>query len=182
MTVPARLTLLAAALALLAGCQMMPRGQTVADHCANPRHAGEAVCQLNVEIDGNRTAIASLDMRLQDAEALARQALDKADYAQRTANSALVRADDAMSRANSALAASNMACETRVLQKTDTGSCQPGWTLMSCTQTRYTHAAGGLSILREIDDRQCRFNTRVLEMQARCCRMGAGQRAELAGG
>ena len=54
-------------------------------------------------------------------------------------------------------------------QKTDVGSCEPGYTLMSCTQTRYTTARGGLSILREINDEQCRFNTRVLEMQVRCC-------------
>jgi hypothetical protein len=40
-------------------------------------------------------------------------------------------------------------------------------------QTRYTTSAGGLAILRSINDTECRFNTRVLEMQVRCCHVGA---------
>jgi hypothetical protein len=47
--------------------------------------------------------------------------------------------------------------------------CREGFTLTSCQQTRYTYRAGGPSILREINDQQCRFHDRVLEMQVRCC-------------
>ena len=39
--------------ALLAGCQMIPAEQSVAEYCANPDKAGEAVCKLKLEIDGN---------------------------------------------------------------------------------------------------------------------------------
>ena len=79
-------------------------------------------------------------------------------------------ADEAKATAEAALAKTDeMVCETRTVQKSDTGTCRPGYTLTSCTQTRYTTRAGGLSFLREINDAQCRFNDRVLEMQVRCC-------------
>lgn len=80
------------------------------------------------------------------------------------ANRAQATADQAMSR--------NLVCVTRTLNRTQTGSCDPGYTLTDCTQTRYTTSAGGLSILRSVNDTECRFNTRVLEVQVRCCAMG----------
>ncbi|WP_340693406.1 alanine-zipper protein [Hyphomonas sp.] len=148
----------------LAGCQnLIPQEMSVADYCANPDKAEENVCRLKVEIDGQTTALSDTDMRLSDARGVADSASDAAARAQATA-------DEAMQRANAALAKSDeMVCETRTVQKTDTGTCRPGYTLTSCTQTRYTERAGGLSFLREINDEKCRFNERVLEMQVRCC-------------
>lgn len=73
-------------------------------------------------------------------------------------------ADQAMAR--------EMTCVTRTLSRTQTGSCDPGYTLTGCTQTRYTTRAGGMAIMRSINDTECRFNGRVLEVQVRCCAMG----------
>ncbi|MEM6627294.1 MAG: hypothetical protein AAF719_11380 [Pseudomonadota bacterium] len=151
----------------LAGCQSFPSNTTVAEYCADPDNAQEAVCQLNVEIDGQKTALADTNMRLSQARAMA-------DSAQAAADDAAAKADAAMARADSAmLREDQLYCETRTIQKTDTGSCDAGYKLMSCTQTRYTHRAGGLSFLREINDQECRFNSRVLEMQVRCCMAGS---------
>lgn len=158
---------------VLAGCETFPSGTNVADYCADPNNAEEAVCQLNVEIAGQRTALAETDMRLADAQRLAEQAASSADTAQSTADDAMQQAEDAMAMANRALTEADLSCETRIIRQTDTGTCEAGYTLMSCTQTRYTYRAGGLSFLREIDDEKCRYNSRVLEMQVRCCR-GAG--------
>ena len=157
-----------AATALLAGCQMIPAEQTVAEYCANPDKASEAVCKLKLEIDGNSTALADTDMRLSQARAMADSATDAAARAQASADEARARADAAMARAEEAYGR-EVQCETLTIQNSDTGSCRPGYALTSCTQTRYTYRAGGMSILREINDEQCRFNSRVLEMQVRCC-------------
>lgn len=156
-----RLALPALALLILPACATMQRGQTVAEYCADPRRAGEAVCQLRVEIDGQSTALADTNMRLSDAQALASSANEAAMRAQASADAAMQRADAAME--------DPLVCETRTLQRTNTGTCREGYTLTSCNQTRFTYAAGGPSILREINDQQCRFNDRVLEMQVRCC-------------
>ncbi|MEQ9437100.1 alanine-zipper protein [Hyphomonas sp.] len=148
----------------LAGCQnLIPQEMSVADYCANPDKAQENVCRLKVEIDGQSTALSDTDMRLSDARGVADSAASAAAQAQATADAAMQRAEEAMSRTD------EMVCETRTVQKTDTGTCRPGYTLTSCTQTRYTTRAGGLSFLREINDEKCRFNDRVLEMQVRCC-------------
>ena len=154
----------------LSACASFPRGTSVADYCADPGNAGEAVCQLSVDIAGNRTALSETNMSLSEARAIANSALGAADRAQRTADSANLKADEALRRADAALRPDDLDCETRVLQKTNIGNCRPGYTVMGCTQTRFTTRAGGLSILREIDDKQCRFHDRVLEMRVRCCR------------
>ena len=148
----------------LAGCQnLIPQDMSVADYCANPDKAQEDVCRLKVEIDGQSTALSETDMRLSDARGVADSAASAAAAAQATADAAMQRANEAMAKTD------EMVCETRTVQKTDTGTCRPGYTLTSCTQTRYTTRAGGLSFLREINDEKCRFNERVLEMQVRCC-------------
>ena len=64
-------------------------------------------------------------------------------------------------------------CETRTIQRQKSGACSPGYKLISCTQTRYTYRAGAPSIMRAIDDNECRFQNQVLEMQLRCCMSGA---------
>jgi hypothetical protein len=80
------------------------------------------------------------------------------------ANRAQETADAAMSR--------NVTCVTRTLNRTRTGSCDPGYSLVGCTQTRFTTRAGGMGIMRSINDTECRFNSQVLEVQVRCCAMG----------
>ena len=166
---------LGAAMLGLSACASFPRGTTVAEYCANPDRAGEAVCQLNVEIAGNRTALADTNMSLSEARRIANSALSAADRAQLTADQANRKADEALRRADEALNADDLECETRVLQQTNIGSCRPGYTVMSCTQTRFTYRSGGPSILREIDDKQCRFHDRVLEMRVRCCKGASDQ-------
>lgn len=145
----------------VSACMNVPNELTVAEYCANPKKANESVCRLKVEIDGQSTALASTDMRLADG-------LKLAANAQATADSAKADAAAAMAKAEAALA-DTMVCETTTVQKSNIGSCREGYTLASCNQTRYTYRAGGPSILREINDQQCRFNDRVLEMQVRCC-------------
>lgn len=155
-------------LVALGGCQIMPE-TSVAEYCAQAGNSDTHVCQLEMEIQGTRTALAQSDMSLDQANALADQAITSAAEAQRSAEAAQATADEAMQRANAALAEDDLICETRTLQQTNIGTCAEGFTLMSCTQTRYTHRAGGLSFLREINNEQCRFNSQVLEMQVRCC-------------
>jgi hypothetical protein len=158
----------------LAGCQnLIPQDMSVADYCANPDKAQEDVCRLKVEIDGQSTALSETDMRLSDARGVADSAASAAATAQATADAAMQRANEAMAKTD------EMVCETRTVQKTDTGTCRPGYTLTSCAQTRYTTRAGGLSFLREINDEKCRFNERVLEMQVRCCNTGSAAPAPM---
>lgn len=162
---------IAAAFALtvaLAGCQLGPQ-TSVADFCANPDNAETHVCQLSMDIEGTRTSLADTDMSLQQATELADRSLRAAAQAQRSADEAQSTADEALRRATAALAEDDLFCETRVINNSDTGTCAEGFTVMSCTQTRYTTRAGGLSFLREIDNEKCRFNSRVLEMHVRCC-------------
>lgn len=163
--------MLGAALAVsLSGCMTIPSDTTVADYCANPKKANENVCRLKVEIDGTTTSLADTNMRLSDAKKMANGAMIAAADAQSSADAAQSSANAAMARANAAFSKrDDIVCETRTVQKTDTGTCRPGYTLTSCQQTRFTYRSGGPSILREINDEQCRFNDRVLEMQIRCC-------------
>jgi len=154
--------LLLAALSVT-GCMNVPSEMTVAEYCANPSKANENVCRLKVEIDGQSTALADTNMRLSDAFKLTAGAQATADSAKADAAAAMARAEEAYNKDDA------MVCETRTIQKTNVGSCREGYTLTSCNQTRYTFRAGGPSILREINDEQCRFNDRVLEMQVRCC-------------
>lgn len=156
---------------LVTACAGLPNGMTVADYCADGSKAMEDVCQLKVEIDGNSTAIAETNMSLRDARMVADRAMTAAGSAQASADRAGDLATEAMRRANSAFGRmENLTCETRTIQKTNIGTCDPGYTLTSCTQSRYTTRSGGPSILREINDQQCRFHDRVLEMKVRCCK------------
>ncbi len=154
---------LALAALSVSACMSIPREMTVAEYCANPRKANENVCRLKVEIDGQSTALANTNLRLSEAQNLAATAKASADKAQADATLALARAQQALERVEP------MVCETRTIQKSNIGTCREGFTLTSCQQTRFTYRAGGPSILREINDQQCRFNDRVLEMQVRCC-------------
>jgi hypothetical protein len=139
--------------AIVTGCQSIPRDMTLGQYCADTRKANEDVCKINVEIDGTRSALAATDTRVTEARALAEQA-------RRAADAANARED-------------KIYCETRTLQRTATGSCSPGYAVMSCTQTRFTTRSGGPAIIRSIDDTECRFSSQVLEMKVRCCMAGA---------
>ena len=66
-----------------------------------------------------------------------------------------------------------MFCETRTVRYAKSGACSQGYTLMGCTQSRYWKRAGGVSIMREIDDKECTYATKVLELKVRCCMVGA---------
>ena len=138
----------AAAMALFAaGCANRTGEQSIAEYCADSSHSNFDLCKQHADTEEVRT---SLGQRIADT-------LGIANHAQATA-------DQAMSR--------NMACVTRTLRRTSTGTCDPGYTLTGCTQTHYTERAGGVAILRSISDTECRFNSRVLEVQVRCCAMG----------
>ena len=161
----------------LAACQSVPKDMTVADYCANPKKTFENVCRLKVEIDGNQTALRNTDLRLAEALSLVDKAQSTANSAVQMASAAQSSADRAQSTADAAMVQAlrdeDMVCETLTLQKTKIGQCRPGYRVMSCTQSRYTYRAGGPSILREINDEECRFHDRVLEMKVRCCAMAS---------
>ena len=161
-----KIAAVAALAALTAACNTVPRDMSVAEYCADGSNAAKDVCKMNVEIDGQKRALSETNMSVHEARNLATRALSKAD-------AAALEAAEARSMASAALARNdNLYCETRTIQKTNIGSCSPGYKVVSCQQTRYTYRAGGLSFLREINDEQCRFNERVLEMQVRCCMAG----------
>lgn len=159
--------------ATLAGCATgLPSDMTVAEFCANPDNVSEEVCRLKVEIDGNATALSETNLSLNEARQVASSAAAAAASAQSSADAAQARANDAYALA-SHLSEKDLDCKTTTVQQSNTGTCEPGYTVMGCVQTRYTHRAGGLSFLRELNNEQCRFNSRVLEMQVRCCRAAA---------
>jgi hypothetical protein len=121
---------------------------TIAEWCAaDPGRADTDICKQHADTEEVR---ASLGARIADVFGIANRAQDTADRAM----------------------ARNVACVTRTLNNTRTGTCDPGYTLTSCTQTRYTTRAGGMAIMRSINDTQCRYNAQVLEVQVRCCAMG----------
>jgi hypothetical protein len=138
---------------------------SVAQYCGDAKNANKDVCKVNVEIDGQKKALAQTNMTLSEARAVA-------DDAMRRANAAQTTADAAQSTANQALQQAALNCETKTINRQKNGACSPGYKLLSCTQTRYTFRAGAPSILRKISDEGCTFNDKVLEMQVRCCAMG----------
>lgn len=142
-----------AALASLAmACASRTGDKSLAEYCANPDKAGTDICKINTEIVG-------VDGRTKSAQA-------RADEAYTVASTAKARADEAYSRQD------GVYCETRTLRNQNTGSCSAGYTLVGCTQSRFTTRSGGPSIMRDVNDQTCRFNDRVLEMKVRCCMVG----------
>lgn len=137
------------AVALLAGaCANRTGDMTIAQWCAEDASRVDTdICKQHADTEEVRS---SLGQRI--AETLG------------IANRAQSTADQAMAR--------NVVCVTRTLNRTRAGTCDPGYTVTSCTQTRYTRRAGGMAILRSINDTECRYNSQVLEVQVRCCAMG----------
>lgn len=152
----------------VAGCaNTLSNDMTVAEYCASSNRANDAVCRLKVEIDGQSTALSETQMSLADARAIADTAMSAADEARAAAAEAQSTADTALALAREAN--DTMVCQTVTINNSAIGTCGEGYTLMGCEQTRYTTRAGGLSFLREVTNEQCRFNSKVLEMDVRCC-------------
>ncbi len=157
---------LAFAALALSGCMGIPDEMTVAEYCAKPDNLNKDICKVYVEVDGTKQQLSQTNMSLSQARSIADEALRNAGRAQQTA-------DTALSTANEALEKAQFNCSTKTVQRTKVGSCDPGYKLLSCAQTRFTFRAGGPSIMRAIDDSQCRFQDQVLEVQVRCCTTGA---------
>ncbi|NWG53871.1 MAG: hypothetical protein HXY28_09145 [Hydrogenophilaceae bacterium] len=146
-----RLAAVAALALFAAACANRTGDNTIAEYCADPGRANYDICKQHRDVESVRG-------RVEQVFGVATDARQRADRAQATADQAMAR---------------DMTCTTHTLRQRQVGSCSdPGYTLTSCVQTRYTTRAGGLSILRSINDTECRFNTRVLEMQVRCCHVG----------
>jgi hypothetical protein len=142
--------LAATILSLLAvGCANRTGDMTIAEWCARNQadRYDTDICKQHRDTEGVRVG---LGQRI--AEVLG------------IANNAQATADRAMAR--------QITCVTRTLNHTRTGSCDPGYALTGCTQTRYSTRAGGMAIQRAVNDSECHFSSRVLEMQVRCCAMG----------
>jgi hypothetical protein len=140
----------AATLALLAtGCISRTGDMTIAEWCAEDpdSRSNTDICKQHRDTE---------DVRMTLGDRIA-NVLGIANRAQSTADQAMAR---------------EVVCVTRTLNRTRTGSCDPGYTLTGCTQTRYTYRAGGMAILRSVNDTECRYNSQVLEVQVRCCAMG----------
>ena len=133
---------------VLAGCANRTGDMTIAQWCAeDPGRADTDICKQHADTEEVRS---SLGTRIAEVFGVA--------------NRAQATADQAMTR--------NISCVTRTLNSVRSGTCDPGYTLTACTQTRYTSRAGGMAILRSVNDTECRYNSQVLEVQVRCCAMG----------
>lgn len=139
----------AAALTLFAaGCANRTGDLTIAEWCAqDASRANTDICKQHADTENVRITLGD---RIANVLGIAQRA-------QNTADQAMAR---------------EVVCVTRTLNRTRAGTCDPGYTLTGCTQTRYTTRAGGMAILRSINDTECRFNGQVLEVQVRCCAMG----------
>ncbi len=137
------------ALATMAtACANRTGDQTIAEWCSQDASRGNTdICKQHRDTEEVRTSLGS---RIAEVFGVA--------------NRAQATADQAMAR--------NVVCVTRTMNSTRAGTCDPGYTLTGCTQTRYTRRAGGMAILRSVNDTECRFNSNVLEVQVRCCAMG----------
>ena len=120
--------------------------KSVAEYCADPKKANTDTCKVQAGVAANATKITAVEA--------------KADAAMTAANAANARQDGVF-------------CETRTVRYAKSGACSQGYTLMGCTQSRYWKRAGGVSIMREIDDKECTYATKVLELKVRCCMVGA---------
>lgn len=138
---------------VLAACANRTGDATLAAYCADPGRQEQDLCKVHREIETTRG-----DVRRNRADI---------DATRQTADQALSLAQQANLRED------GLTCVTRTLRRTDTGTCEAGYVLTSCAQSRYTSAAGGPTVLRDINDERCRFATRVLEMKVRCRHVGS---------
>jgi hypothetical protein len=149
----ARVLIVAGIAALGAACATGHTGnKSLEEYCSIGDNADTDICKVNAAGIARDNA----------TRAVAQQGVDAAGRAQATADAALARQDGVF-------------CETRTFNRTDRGSCAQGYTLVGCAQSRYTYRAGGPTVMRDMDDQTCRFATRVLEIKARCCMVGASR-------
>lgn len=142
--------------------------------CSSPLSSADkakaAALEAFCAVKGNANiSICKVNDRVNKALAVAQDANANAKTANVTANRALEAAGRAQITADSAMAGTGLQCETVTFKSQSVGTCQPGYTLLSCHQSRYTARDGRPSILRDIDNEQCEFATPVLEMKVRCC-------------
>lgn len=160
-----RVWTLAASISLLAfgltGCASRSGDQTIAAYCAKPSRAGFDICKVNSDLQSTQSEVARNRTDINATRQIADSAVASAASAQQTAQQALSKVSEGLN------------CTTRTLRRAQVGSCDAGYVLTSCTQSRYTTSSGGPTVVRDIDDKQCRFATRVLEMKVRCCQVGA---------
>ena len=71
-----------------AGCQQIPDQMSLAEYCANPDNLNKDVCKINVEIDGQKRALAETNMSVGQARQVAENALQRANAAQASADAA----------------------------------------------------------------------------------------------
>ena len=148
---------IACAAGVLVACQTAPQAVeeiTVAEYCADTINIDDHVCQVKLELDGQSELLANTSLSLSQARAIADTAHAKAEEAARKAEEARRMAAQAL------LSQDDLVCKTQIIQKSKVGGCEPNYT-----------NAGGVSIMREINDNECRFQDRVLEIQVRCCRL-----------
>jgi hypothetical protein len=148
-----RLLVVCGIAAVAAACATGHTGnRSLEEYCSIGDNAGTDICKVN----------AAAVTRDNATRTVAQKGVDDAARAQSTAEAALARQD-------------GVYCETRTFNRTDTGSCAAGYTLVGCAQSRYTYRAGGPTVMRDMDDQSCRFATRVLEIKARCCMVGSAR-------
>ena len=146
-----RILIVAGIAALAAACATGHTGnKSLEEYCSLGDNSKTDICKVN----------AAGVSRDNTTHALAQQGMDAAGRAQTAADAAMARQDGVF-------------CETRTFRHSSTGSCSTGYTLVGCAQTHYTKRAGGPTVIRSMNDSTCTFATRVLEVQARCCMVGA---------
>jgi hypothetical protein len=133
----------ALAAAAVTGCTSTLKGRQLAEYCSIEKNAGKDLCAVNKEIQATNAKLAVTDATANEAKSIAMEANGK-----------------------------NVVCNTTTLRNTKSASCGAGYTLMGCTQTHFTKRAGGMAILRSVSDSACTYNSKVLEVQARCCMVG----------
>ena len=117
----------AAVLAVAASaCQQIPDEMSVVEFCSNPNNLNKDVCKVNVEIDGQKRALAETNMTCRPGPPDRRE---RACPRQRRAG------DRRQGRASGRRPALRDPHDPAP----KTGSCSPGYKLISCTQTRYTY-------------------------------------------
>ncbi len=103
------------------GCTKTLKGRQLSEYCAIEGNADKDLCAVNGEIQKTRDALAVTDKTANEAKSMAAAA-------QTTANEANAK---------------TVNCTTTTLNRVKSGQCEAGYTLVGCTQTRYTTRAGG---------------------------------------
>jgi hypothetical protein len=121
------------AAAAAAGCTNTLKGRQLSEYCSDAKNADKDLCAVNGEIQKTRDQLAVTDRTANEAKSLAQTAKATADEAN----------------------AKTVNCTTKALRRVKSGACDAGYTLVGCTQTHYTTRAGGMAIMRSIDDKSC---------------------------